>query len=233
MRNLRPRPPAVIPPIPKRMQERSAKPATSAMSTQARAVEAQGPALSVQPVNLPVLPRKRVEKPVLPTGTSSAGTEGVDAPLKITPPLQLASRKRRSPGDKPERQVLPQEVIPSQATGMKAPIATDPPIRPTLVRPPTDRPVRQMSSTGIVPAQAGGVIAPAQNIPLRSSLGRMPTSAPSRAAPRFRSTPESRRAERAKLLQHRYVLENQAEKRWRIAMDFMVSKMLIYQAEHT
>lgn len=233
MRNLRPRPPAVVPALPRRPIERSAQPVTSAISTQARAVEAQGPALTAHPINRPVLPRKRVEKPIPPTGTSSIGMERVDDPSKITPPLQLASRTRRPPGDRPERQVLPQEVIPSQATGMKAPIPTDPPIRPKLVRPPTDRPVRQISSTGIVPAQAGGVIAPVQNIPLAPVQARLPTPAASRAAPRFRSTPESRRAERAKLLQHRFVLEQEAEKRWRMAIDILVCKMLIFEAEHT
>ena len=233
MRNLRPRPSPAIPALPRKLQERSAQPATSAVSTQARAGRSQGPALTAHPLNLPVPPRKRVEKPVLPTGATSAGTEGVDAPLKISPPLQLASRTGRISGDGPERQVASRGAVPSQAADIKAPMATDPPTRPRLARPPTDRPVRQMSSTGIVPAQAGGVIAPVQNTPLAPVQARLPTPAASRAAPRFRSTPESRRAERAKLLQHRFVLENQAEKRWRIAMDFMVTKMLIYEAEHT
>jgi hypothetical protein len=53
-----------------------------------------------------------------------------------------------------------------------------------------------------------------------------------RQAQRVRSSPESRRLDRAKLLQHLFVLEQQAERRWRLAMDYMVTKMLIFEEAH-
>lgn len=134
------------------------------------------------------------------------------------------------------------------------------PIPRTLHRMPTERVVRAVTPTGIVPAQAGGVIAPIVNAPLPplvsstlpnpppipttprlagvrlgpsvSTTLRMPAAMGTRAAHRVRSTPESRRLERAKLLQHLFVLEQQAERRWRMAMDFMVAKMLVFEENH-
>jgi hypothetical protein len=232
LRNLRPRPGAMVPAVSRRPLKGSVQPATSRISTQVGVGRVQDSALPSSPANLPVLPRKRVEKPVPSIGVSSSRATAVVAAPKVMPP-DRPPRTKRPPTDRPERQIPSQKVVGAQATGIKAPIATDPPTRPKLSRPPTDRPVRQMSSTGVVPAQAGGVIAPVQNTPFVSPPTRLPTPAPGRSAPRFRSTPESRRAERAKLLQHRFVLEQQAEKRWRIAMDFMVTKMLIFEAEHT
>jgi hypothetical protein len=232
LRDLRPRPTPLIPAVPRRPPNGSVQAATSSSSTHARVGRFQDSALPALPVNVPVLPRSRVDRQVTPTGFPSPGVEGVVARPKMIPP-DRPPRTKRPPTDNPGRQIPSQKLVPAQAAAIKAPIATDPPTRPKLSRPPTDRPVRQMSSTGIVPAQAGGVIAPVQNDPLVSSPIRLSTPATGRSAPRFRSTPESRRAERAKLLQHRFVLEQQAEKRWRIAMDFMVTKMLIFEAEHT
>jgi predicted NACHT family NTPase len=60
----------------------------------------------------------------------------------------------------------------------------------------------------------------------------MPAAMGTRPVHRARSTPESRRLERAKILQHLFVLEQQAERRWRLAMDFMVAKMLVFEEEH-
>jgi hypothetical protein len=60
----------------------------------------------------------------------------------------------------------------------------------------------------------------------------MPAAMGTWAVHRVRSTPESRRLERAKILQHLFVLEQQAERRWRLAMDFMVAKMLVFEEEH-
>jgi hypothetical protein len=50
---------------------------------------------------------------------------------------------------------------------------------------------------------------------------------------RVRSTPQSRKAERARLLQHCFVLEQQAEKRYRSALRFLVLEMLEFQRENT
>jgi hypothetical protein len=96
-----------------------------------------------------------------------------------------------------------------------------------------------MSSTGVVPAQAGGVIAPPVTTPLTPATptpGPLVVGSPGdfgRRKYRVRSTPESRRADRARLLQHQFVLEQQAEKRWRMAMAYMVSKMLLFQEQNT
>jgi hypothetical protein len=132
------------------------------------------------------------------------------------------------------------------------------PVPRTLHRASTERVVRAVTPTGIVPAQAGGVIAPVANavlsppttsapsdVPPTPRLGgvrashsvsaavRMPAAMSTRAVHRVRSTPESRRLERAKLLQHLFVLEQQAERRWRLAMDLMVAKMLGFEEYHT
>jgi hypothetical protein len=131
------------------------------------------------------------------------------------------------------------------------------PIPRTLQRAPTERVVRAVTPTGVVPAQAGGVIAPVVNAPLSplatpapsdvppthrvagvrashsvSAAVRMPAAMGTRPVHRVRSTPESRRLERAKLLQHLFVLEQQAERRWRLAMDLMVAKMLVFEEAH-
>lgn len=128
------------------------------------------------------------------------------------------------------------------------------PIPHTLHRTPTERVVRAVTPTGIVPAQAGGVIAPLSPLaaplpgvtsapptprltgvrashPIPATL-RMPAAMGARAVHRIRSTPESRRLERARLLQHLYVLEQQAERRWRMAMAFLVDKMLVFEQDH-
>jgi phosphatidylserine/phosphatidylglycerophosphate/cardiolipin synthase-like enzyme len=136
------------------------------------------------------------------------------------------------------------------------------PIPRTLQRAPTDRAIRAVTPTGIVPTQAGGVIAPVVNTPIdvpttKSPLPvnntalpstprlpairphasvppfvRLPAAMGARQAQRVRSSPESRRLDRAKLLQHLFVLEQQAERRWRLAMDYMVTKMLIFEEAH-
>ena len=106
------------------------------------------------------------------------------------------------------------------------------PIPRTLHRTPTERVVRAVTPTGIVPAQAGGVIAPVVNAPLSplatpapsaippaprlagvragpvSATLRMPAAMGTRSVHRVRSTPESRRLDRAKLLQHLFVLNS-------------------------
>ena len=60
----------------------------------------------------------------------------------------------------------------------------------------------------------------------------MPAAMGARGVPRIRSTAESRRFERARLLQHLFVLEQQAERRWRMAMAFLVDKMLVFEQDH-
>ena len=116
-------------------------------------------------------------------------------------------------------------MVPAQAGGVIAPIATTPLIAPTtkldsVVGNPSSAPLTpRLPAVGAVPSVPAAL--------------RLPAAMGTRAVPRVRSTPESRRRERAKLLQHLFVLEQQAERRWRMAMDYMVTKMLVFEEEHT
>jgi hypothetical protein len=115
-------------------------------------------------------------------------------------------------------------------------------VPPKLERAPTLRPVQTMSPTGIVPAQAGGLMAPTSSSTIQSpppvpspvqQVIMQPTRAGGAMNARVRSTPQSRKAERARLLQHCFVLEQQAEKRYRSALRFLVLEMLDFQRENT
>ena len=123
--------------------------------------------------------------------------------------------------------MTPTGVVPAQAGGVIAPVVNTPLIVPTKKH---DLVVGNPSSTS---ASLGSRLPAVRAVPSVPAALRLPAAMGTRAVPRVRSTPESRRRERAKLLQHLFVLEQQAERRWRMAMDYMVTKMLVFEEEHT
>ena len=126
--------------------------------------------------------------------------------------------------------MTPTGVVLAQAGGVIAPIATIPLIAPTTKH---DLVSGNSSSTSAPLTPRLPAVRVGPSVPSVPAALRLPAAMGARVVPRVRSTTESRCRERAKLLQHLFVLEQQAERRWRMAMDYMVTKMLVFEEEHT
>lgn len=168
-------------------------------------------------------------------GGSLEQTKGEVSPIaRLSMPESRTNRTSHSSTSAPSTKPIQHK---AQA-GLQETIA----VPPKLGRAPTLRPVQTTSPTGIVPTQAGGLMAPTSSSTIESPppipspvqhVIMQPTRAGGPMKARVRSTPQSRKAERARLLQHCFVLEQQAEKRYRSALRFLVLEMLDFQRENT